>query len=303
MNVLITGGAGFIGSHLAASLQHRARVRILDNFRTGHPDNLKGVSADLIEGDICDAATVASAMQDIDYVFHMAAFVSVPESMAHPAACERINGAGLVNVLETAAKAGVRKAFFPSSAAVYGNNPAVPKTEEMLPEPLSPYAVTKLAGEGWCRYYHQSGRLPTVALRFFNVFGPRQDPNGPYAAAVPIFIGNARENKPLTIFGDGSQTRDFIHVADICDAITHVTTHPDTHGVYNAGYGKAITVLALARTILQLTGSDSPIVHLPERPGDVRHSLASIDRLTSTGFSPAGSLASGLAATIASFPQ
>jgi UDP-glucose 4-epimerase len=303
MNVLITGGAGFIGSHLAASLQHRARIRILDNFRTGHPDNLKGIAADLIEGDVCDATAVGSAMQGIDYVFHMAAFVSVPESMANPAECERINGAGLVTVLEAASQAGVRKAFFPSSAAVYGNNPTVPKTEDMLPEPLSPYAVTKLAGEGWCRYYQQSGRLPTVALRLFNVFGPRQDPSHPYAAAVPIFIGHALQHKPLTIFGDGSQTRDFIHISDICDAITHVTTHPETHGVYNAGYGKAMTVADLAHTIIRLTGSTASIVHLPERPGDVRHSRASIDRLTSTGFTPAGSLESGLATTIASFPR
>ena len=294
MNILITGGAGFIGSHLAAQLQTRATVRVLDNFRTGHRRNLHGLSADIIEGDITDRPTLRAAMSGVDFVFHLAAMVSVPESVSAPLECERINALGTLHVLEEAAAAGVKKVFFASSAAIYGDNPTVPKVETMLPEPRSPYAYTKLHGEHLCRFYHDESRVPTVCLRFFNVFGPRQDPRGPYAAAVPIFMEKAQRGEPLTIFGDGTQTRDFISVHDIVSAILHVTLTREITGVFNAGCGTTLTINDLARHIIHVTGSPSQIEYLPERPGDIRHSRASIAKLLATGWQPAGTLEDGL---------
>lgn len=294
MNLLITGGAGFIGSHLAGHLQRQAKVRVLDNFRTGHRRNLEGIEAEIIEGDILDRDKLRDAMRGVDFVFHLAAMVSVPESVSQPLECERSNAQGTLHVLEEAAAAGVQKVFFASSAAVYGDNPAVPKVESMMPEPRSPYAITKLHGEHCCRFYHDEGRVPTVCLRFFNVFGPRQDPRGPYAAAVPIFMENARRGEPLTIFGDGEQTRDFIGVNDIVSAILHVTLTKEITGVFNAGCGGALTINALARRIIAAAHSRSEIQYLPDRPGDVKHSRADIQKLLATGWNPAGTLEEGL---------
>jgi UDP-glucose 4-epimerase len=237
----------------------------------------------------------------VDYVFHLAAMVSVPASVQSPEACERLNGAGVLKVLEAAARAGVRKVFFASSAAVYGDNPVVPKTETMLPEPRSPYAITKLQGEHYCRFFHEEGRVATTALRFFNVFGPRQDPLGPYAAAVPHFITQALRHEPITIYGDGLQTRDFIYVKDIVAAIRHVTLTPGLTGVRNAGYGGTLTVKELAEKVVSLAGSNSEICYHPGRPGDVQHSQAAVEALAATGFRPASSLEVGLRETMAFF--
>jgi UDP-glucose 4-epimerase len=296
MRILITGGAGFIGGHLAEAFQGRAVVRVLDNFRSGQRRNLAGLDVELIEGSILDRELVARAMQGVDYVFHLAALVSVPESVGRPHECVEINVTGLLHVLEAAAAAGVRKLCFASSAAVYGDNPVVPKREDMLPEPRSPYAVTKLDGEYYCRQFTVAGRLETIALRFFNVFGPRQDPAGPYGAAVPIFFREALAGRPLTVFGDGGQTRDFIYVKDIVGALDFAAMRPGLTGVFNAGYGGQLTILELAQQILALTGSRSPILFAPERAGDIRHSRASIERLSAAGWRPAGSLAGGLEA-------
>ena len=294
MTLLITGGAGFIGSHLAAHFCGRAVVRVLDNLRTGSRRNLEGLPVQFMEGDILDRAALDAAMQGVDYVFHLAAMVSVPESTAQPLECERINGVGTLNVLESAAAAGVRKVFFASSAAVYGDNPAVPKTESMLPEPRSPYGITKLMGEHYCRFFTDEQRVAAVCLRFFNVFGPRQDPHSAYAAAVPAFLEKARAHVPLTIYGDGEQTRDFISVRDIVSAIAHVTLTPEITGVFNAGCGAAVTINDLAARIVAAAASRSEIIHAPARPGDVKHSTACIGRLRATGWSPAVSLADGL---------
>jgi UDP-glucose 4-epimerase len=303
MKVLITGGGGFIGSHLAEQLQGRAEVRVLDNFRTGHRANLAGLGVELVEGSILDRAAVRAAMRGVDYVFHLAALVSVPESVEQPHECVALNVTGLLNVLEAAAASRVRKLCFSSSAAIYGDDPAVPKLETMRPEPRSPYAVTKLDGEFYCRLFTESGRLDTVALRFFNVFGPRQDAAGGYAAAVPHFIRRALRGEDLTIFGDGGQTRDFVFVRDIAAANLFAATTPGITGVFNVGYGEAITVLELARRIVALAGSRSAIRHAPPRAGDVRHSCASVDKLRAAGFHPGGSLAEGLAETLAHFRQ
>lgn len=294
MNVLITGGAGFIGSHLAEHLQGRAAVRVLDDLSTGYRRNLARLDVDFIHGSILDRPTLQRAMEDVDYVFHLAALVSVPASVTNPYLCVELNVVGLLNVLEVAAEHDVRKLCFSSSAAVYGDSPTVPKREEMCPEPTSPYAMTKVDGEFYCRQFSKQGRLETVALRFFNVFGPRQDPTGPYAAAVPIFFRNALAGSSITIYGDGGQTRDFVYVKDIVAALEFAATVPGVTGVFNAGYGEEITILELAQRIVSLAGSRSPIRFESSRPGDVRHSRACIQRLREAGFSPTGTLHEGL---------
>jgi UDP-glucose 4-epimerase len=301
VKILITGGAGFIGSHLAEHFHRDHTVRILDNFRSGHRRNLTGLRVELIEASITDRAAVRAALQGVDYIFHLAALVSVPESMQRPHECADVNVVGLLNVLEEAAAAGVRKLCFSSSAAIYGDNLATPKREDMTPAPRSPYAITKLDGEYYCQLFTAAGRLETIAFRYFNVFGPRQDPLSAYAAAVPIFITQALAHQPLTIFGDGLQTRDFVHVREVVAANMFGATTPGLTGVFNVGYGGEITILELAREIVRATGSRSEIRHAPERPGDVRQSCASIEKLLATGFRPAGSLQSGLAETIAHF--
>ncbi len=302
MNILVTGGSGFIGSHIVQHYQDRAdTIRVLDNLRTGHRRNLDGLRCDFIEGSITDRELVRQAVQGIDLVFHMAALVSVPESMAKPGECVDINVHGLLHVLEESAAAGVRKLVFASSAAVYGDNPVVPKVETMLPEPKSPYAITKLDGEYYLDMYRREGRLETAAIRFFNVFGPRQDPKGAYAAAVPIFIEKAVRGEDITVFGDGGQTRDFIYVKDIVGALAFAAETPGVTGVFNAGYGGQITIGELAAQVVAKAGSRSTVLHAAERPGDVRHSRASADKLLAAGWKPRHTLEEGLAATFEFF--
>lgn len=300
MRVLVTGGAGFIGSHIVEYFQGKAEVRVLDSLRSGYRRNLDGLDVEFVEGDIRDRELVREAMRGVDFVFHLAALVSVPESMEKIAECIDINDNGLVVVLEEAARAHVKKLCFSTSAAVYGDNPELPKRETMTPEPKSPYAITKLDGEYYCRMFTETGKLQTACLRYFNVFGPRQDPKSAYAAAVPIFIDKARKNEPLTIFGDGGQTRDFIFVKDIAAANVFLAQSEHT-GVYNVANGGKITINDLAREIIRLTGSKSEIVHLPERPGDIRHSTASPEKLRSLGFTPSWKFDAALAATIGRF--
>ncbi|MEO0017397.1 MAG: hypothetical protein RLZZ522_680 [Verrucomicrobiota bacterium] len=299
MKILITGGSGFIGSHIVEHYQGMAEeIRVLDNLRTGYRHNLDGLDCTFIEGSITDRALVARAVAGVDYVFHLAALVSVPESMAKPGECVDINVHGLLNVLEAAASAGVKKLVFASSAAIYGDNPTVPKVETMVPEPKSPYAITKLDGEHYLGIYHAEGRLETAAIRFFNVFGPRQDPKGAYAAAVPIFIENAVRDEAITVYGDGEQTRDFIYVKDIVGALSFAVETPGVTGVFNAGYGGQITINDLARSIIAAASSVSVVAHGPERAGDVKHSRASAAKLRAAGWVPRHSLEEGLAATL-----
>jgi UDP-glucose 4-epimerase len=301
MKVLITGGAGFIGSHIVEHFQGRAQVRVLDNMRSGHLRNLAGLDCELIEGSILDRDLVRRAVRDVDYIFHLAAMVSVPESMARPVECNEINAQGTLIVLEEAAKSGVKKAILSSSAAIYGDNPITPKVETMVPEPKSPYAITKLDGEYYCKMFSTEGRLQTASLRYFNVFGPRQDPASQYAAAVPIFIDRAVKQLPITIHGDGEQTRDFIYVKDVVAANVFFALQSRETGVFNVACGRRITIKELAHNICHQVGSESRIEHRPERPGDVKHSLASIERLRSAGFTPACNTEVGLAATIEFF--
>jgi UDP-glucose 4-epimerase len=300
MRVLVTGGAGFIGSHIVEHFQGTAEVRVLDNLRSGHLHNLAGFDVDFVEGSILDRDVLAKAMQGVDYVFHLAAMISVPESMEKPEECVEINTIGTLNVLRAAADAGAKKLCLSTSAAIYGDNPEVPKRETMIPEPKSPYAVTKLSGEYYCTMFAREGWLDTACLRYFNVFGPRQDPKSQYAAAVPIFVSKALAGEPITVFGDGEQTRDFIYVKDIVAANVHFAMGEAT-GVYNVAYGGRITINDLASKIIAITGSSSEIVHLPERPGDVKHSMAAVDKLAATGFVPTSDFDAGLAATIEFF--
>jgi UDP-glucose 4-epimerase len=300
MRILITGGSGFIGSHLAELLCKRAEVRVLDDLSTGSRENLEGLKCELIIGSILDRQAVRAALHGVDYVFHLAAMISVPESMEKPIACSEINTLGTLIVLEEAANAGVKKLVLSSSAAVYGNNPTVPKREEMIPEPASPYAISKLDGEYYCAMFAATRGLPATALRYFNVFGPRQNPESAYAAAVPIFIHRALRGEPLTVHGDGGQTRDFIFVRDIARANAFFAMESPLTGVFNVARGGQITILELAQRIVRLTGSSSEIVHGPARPGDVRHSTASLDKLTSAGFAAEYDFDAALAETIAS---
>jgi UDP-glucose 4-epimerase len=304
MKILVTGGSGFIGSHIVQHYQGKAEeIRVLDNLRTGYRKNLDGLQCTFIEGSVTDRELVRKAVQGVDYIFHMAALVSVPESMAKPGECVNINVHGLLNVLEEAAAAGVKKLVFASSAAIYGDNPTVPKLETMYPEPKSPYAITKLDGEYYLNMFRAEGRLETAAIRFFNVFGPRQDPKGAYAAAVPIFIEKAVKGEDITVFGDGEQTRDFIYVKDIVGALTFAAETPGVTGVFNAGYGGQITINKLANQIIANAGTASKVLHAPERAGDVKHSRASADKLLAAGWKPRHTLEEGLAATFDFFKR
>jgi UDP-glucose 4-epimerase len=294
MKILITGGSGFIGSHVVERYQNQAEIVVLDNLRTGHRKNLEGRKCRFVEGSILDRPLLDDLMRGVDYVFHLAALVSVPESMSLPGETVDINVNGLLNVLESARQHGVKKLSFASSAAVYGENPIQPKVESMLPDPRSPYAITKLDGEYYCGLYAREGWLATACLRFFNVFGPRQDPNSAYAAAVPIFLHRARNNEPITIYGDGGQTRDFICVKDIAGALAFAAETPGVEGVFNAGYGKAMTIEELVGEILKLTGSRSEIRHEPVRAGDIRHSTSDPSKLLAAGWKPLLSVPDGL---------
>ena len=298
MKILVTGGAGFIGSHIVEHFQDRAEVRVLDNLRSGFKQNLAKFKHKFIEASILDRDAVRSAMNGVDFVFHLAAMVSVPESVLKPIECSEINVAGTLVVLEEAARSRVKKFVFSSSAAIYGDNPTVPKVETMLPEPKSPYAITKLDGEFYCKIFSDEGRFSTVCLRYFNVFGPRQNPKSQYAAAVPIFIHHAVKNETITIYGDGNQTRDFVFVNDVVAANSFFATDSKATGVFNVACGKQMTINDLAKTICRLTGSRSKIKYAPDRLGDVKHSLASVDKIRNAGFIPLGNVEDGLKNTI-----
>lgn len=290
MKFLVTGGAGFIGSHLVRRLSARGPVTVLDDLSSGKKNNLTGLPCTFLHGSILDPAPLAEACAGATHIFHLAALVSVPESIAHPARCQEINAEGTRRVLAAATQAGAQRLILASSCAVYGNEPTMPKTETSHTHPSSPYAESKLAGEKLCA----AGPLPAVALRFFNVYGPRQDPRGPYAAAVPKFLEAARAGQPLTIFGDGHQTRDFVYVDDVTAAMEHAALSPAMSGVYNVAFGHSVSVLRLAELILALTGLRSEIRYAPARAGDILHSSACIEKICATGWNPAFDLATGL---------
>ena len=300
MKVLITGGAGFIGSHLARQLSEGSEVRILDNLRSGRAENVAGLAVKFFEASVMDGGALKQAVAGVDVVFHLAAFTSVAESMQAPRECVEINTLGTLNVLEAAAGAGVRKLVFASTAAVYGDDPEVPTPETAMPAPKSPYAISKLDGEYYCRLFTSEGLLETACLRFFNVFGPGQDPQSAYAAAVPAFLHRALHGEPLVIFGDGEQSRDFVYVEDIVSGLVFAAGEGVT-GAFNCGYGCETTINELVSLILASANSKSPVQHGPARRGDVRRSCAANEKLLAAGWRPVSSLSAGLRATVKAF--
>jgi len=279
MNYLVTGGAGFIGSHITERLLADGHtVRILDNFSTGKRENIPAAAGvEVIEGDVGDVETVRNAMHDINYVFHEAAIASVPETVGNPLASERINYRGTLNILESARHAGVKRVVFACSAAVYGDLPELPKREGMPLRPLSPYAVDKLASEHACKVYTHLYGLEAVALRYFNVFGPRQDPSSPYSGVISIFSDCLRQGKQPTIYGDGEQTRDFVFVSDVVEANIRAAASATSPGsAINIATGNTLSINDLLRTICHIQGQPFAPRYLPGRQGDIRHSRADI---------------------------
>ena len=307
MKIVITGGAGFIGSHIAGywSNKNNTEVHIIDNLRTGYLKNI-GKFNNLIfhKGSVTNKKLVFDVIQGADYVFHLAALVSVPESLERPKECVKININGLLNVLEASKNFGIKKVVFSSSAAIYGNNHKQPKNTDMKPDPKTPYAITKLDGEYYLQMFYNEFGLETISLRYFNVFGPRQDPKSQYAAAIPIFIHNAIDNKDIIIFGDGTQTRDFIFVKDVVSANILSALTKGVTGIFNVANGRSITILNLAEKIIEFTHSKSKIVFTKERPGDIKHSLAEISKTKNIlGFVPSGNLDKELKFTIDYFSK
>ncbi len=286
---LITGGAGFIGSHIAEYLSSEGHnVFVLDSLRTGTEKNLEGINANFFKGDIRNEELVEELVTDCVAVFHLAALVSVPESLLKIKECIDINILGTINILEAAKKEESCKVVLSSSAANYGNNPILPKVETMFPEPMTPYAITKLEGEYYLKMYFEQYYVQTASLRYFNVFGPRQNPKSTYAAAVPIFINKALKNEPLTIYGDGLQTRDFIYVKDVVRA--NILASQKGNETYNVALGHSTSILELAEIIIELTNSKSEIQFLEERPGDIKHSKANPSKFNQLGFKPKHSI-------------
>lgn len=305
MRFLITGGAGFIGSHLVERLLSDGEdVVVLDDFSTGRRENLAPFEGrfDLIEGSITDPAACARAMAGVDHVLHQAALGSVPRSVDDPVTTHAVNATGTLNVLKAAVDAGVGRVVYAASSSAYGDTEELPKHEGMVPRPRSPYAVTKLSGEEYCRAFRASYGLETVALRYFNVFGPRQDPGSQYAAVIPLFATAALEDRPATIFGDGEQSRDFTFVSNVVDANLQAVRAPGAAlgEVFNVGAGRQTTINELWGTIRELLGASAEAEHREPRAGDVRHSLASLERATRMlGYQPAIDVEEGLRRTVA----
>ncbi|MCB1069982.1 MAG: SDR family oxidoreductase [Kiritimatiellae bacterium] len=301
---LVTGGAGFIGCNVVrALLNGGAQVRVLDNFATGRRSNLEEVLKDieLCEVDLRDEAGVAAAMKEVAYVLHFGALPSVARSVEDPGSSNDVNIRGTLNLLLAARDNGVERVVFSSSSSVYGDTPVLPKREDMLPQPLSPYALSKLAGEHYMRMFHSLYGLKTYSLRYFNVFGPRQDPASHYAAVIPLFIQAILKDQPPTIHGDGLQTRDFTFVEDIIAANLACCTAPESAsgGPYNVAWGNRISVKGLAEEINRLLGKSVAPIHTERRAGDVRDSQADASLARNEiGWTPKVSFADGLQRTI-----
>ena len=303
---LITGGAGFIGSHLVRELlRRRQKVRVLDNFSTGKKDNLHGCldRVELIRGDVRDFSVVRRAVRGTDYVLHQAALASVPRSIDHPLETNQVNVEGTLNLLQAARESGTKRFVLASSSSVYGTSPQLPKRESARPRPISPYAISKFTGEQYCRVFFQLYGLQTFCLRYFNVFGPRQDPNSQYAAVIPKFILALLNGKRPVIYGDGRQSRDFSFVSNVVQAnILACRTQLAGGQVFNVACGRRYTIDDLAARLSRILGFRDEPVHADPRPGDVRHSLADITRARKMlGYRPQVSFQEGLERTVAWF--
>ena len=294
---LVTGGAGFIGAHIVKELVRQGQqVTVLDNLSGGNLKNLAPVKDQItfIQGDICDFADVMDACDGVDYVLHLAALISVAESMEKPRETAEINVQGTVNVLEAAKQCGVKRVVFSSSAAVYGTRPELPYEETTPIDCQSPYAWSKQAGAELCQLYTKAYGLEAVALRYFNVFGPGQNPNSAYAAVIAKFMQLAAENKPLGIDWDGLQSRDFVSVKDVVQANLLAATKGVPGEIYNVASGRTCTLLELADTIEKVSGRKLGRVSRPKRPGDVHESSANIAKITALGYKPCVTLEEGL---------
>ncbi len=301
---LVTGGAGFIGSHIATALVERGdKVRVLDDFSTGHDRNLAHLvgAIDIIRGDVTDPQAVGMAVEGVDCVFHQAALASVPLSVERPLEVNAACVTGTLTVLDQSRRAGVRRVVYAASSAAYGDEPFTAKRENDLPAPLSPYAVAKLAGEYYCQAFYRTYGLETVGLRYFNVFGPRQDPDSPYSAVIPIFITRLLTNHPPVIYGDGGQTRDFAYVENVVHGNLLASERPDVGGrVFNIANGKSTSLLELIEALNRLLGTEVRPDFEPARPGDVRDSMADISRAQSLlGYLPPVDFETGLERSIA----
>jgi len=299
----VTGGAGFIGSHIAECLARDGHeVRVVDDLSTGRRENLESFEdrITLLEAGICDDAVLSAAFDGAEVVFHQAALASVQRSVEDPMAANRVNVEGTLNVLEVARGAGVRRVVYASSSSVYGESPQLPKTEDMAPDPRSPYAASKLAGEYYCRVYSALFGLETVSLRYFNVFGPRQSPRSQYAAVVPQFVEALLKGEAPTVFGDGEQSRDFTYVDNVVQANLKAAEASVASGqVFNVGCGESYTLNHLLSLLRAILGTDVEAVYRDPRPGDVRHSLADISRAREVlGYEPEVSFEEGLRRTV-----
>jgi nucleoside-diphosphate-sugar epimerase len=300
---LVTGGAGFIGSHIVDALVRRGeRVRVLDNFSSGRRSNLASVAADVevVDGDLRDAETCAQAAQGARGIFHLGALGSVPRSVRDPATSHAANVDGTLNILLAARDCGVQRLVFASSSSIYGNSPVLPKREDQAPQPISPYALNKLVGEQYCRLFSQCYDLETVALRYFNVFGPRQDPASEYAAVIPRFIEAALTGRRPTVYGDGEQSRDFTYVQNIVEANLAAFDAPGASGgVYNVACGSRTSLNELLAAIFGIVGGSPDADYQPERAGDVRHSSADISAAKAAfDYSPTIGIDEGLRRTV-----
>jgi len=301
---LVTGGAGFIGSHMvSALLEDGHRVRVVDNFSTGKRENLAQVAdrIDLRAISITDRTALDEALDGVDYVFHLAALASVPRSVADPLASNEHNITGTLNLLMAAREAGVKRVVYAGSSSAYGNIESEYKSEDMLPQPLSPYAVTKLAAEHYCQVFTQVYGLETVTVRYFNVFGPRQDPLSTYAAVIPKFITAMLDGHPPVVEGDGHQSRDFTYIANVVHGNLLACHTPGVAGeTFNIAVGGSISLLDMIDTLNAILGTHIEPVFTDPRPGDVRHSRASIDKARARlGFEPSVSFEDGLTRTVA----
>lgn len=300
--VIVTGGAGFIGSHLAGEVARQGyRVIIVDDLSTGKVENIKGLleegRVEFVQASVTDLPLLKELFQGVDLVFHLAAIPSVPRSIENPLRSHEVNTTGTLNALLAASENGVRKVIYASSSSVYGDTPTLLKSEDMPTNPLSPYTVTKLTSEYYCRVFQEVYGLATVSLRYFNVYGPRQDADSQYAAVIPRFIKRVFRGEAPIIFGDGEQTRDFSFVGDAV-AATVLAALSDATGVFNVGGGRSITINRLARLIIRLSGNRIEPVYSNPRPGDVRHSLADISRAMAFGYRPEYHIEAGLKETI-----
>jgi len=304
MNYLVTGGAGFIGSNIAVELVKRGEhVRIIDNFSTGNRENLAEIesSIEVIDGDIRDFWTVSEAVEGIDYILHQAALPSVPRSVANPLTSNSVNIDGMINLMEAAKKAGVKRFVYASSSSVYGDTPELPKHEGMPLTPLSPYAVTKLTNEKYARVFYELYGLQTVGLRYFNIFGPRQDPNSEYSAVIPKFIKALKANQAPVIFGDGEQSRDFTFVDNAVQANLKAALASETAvgNAYNIACGARFTLNELVDELKSIMGVDVTPKYDPPRQGDIKHSYADVDRAKDDlGYDPKVDFKSGLHKTV-----